>query len=114
MAGLAGAASAQEQPWGQPLRWEEIDKPGINGEIILAPSEINRIAASHDIVYALDTANSRLHRSDNGGLTFHRNNGSSSECKRPAAARLRKSPLPPACRSMWPWSPITERGLHIR
>ena len=70
LAGLSGAASAQEIPWGQPLRWEEIDQPSINGEIILAPSEVNRIAASRDVVYALDTINYRLHRSDNGGLTF--------------------------------------------
>ena len=70
LAGLSGAAGAQELPWGQPLRWEEIDQPSINGEIILAPSEINRIAASRDVVYALDTADNRLHRSDNGGLTF--------------------------------------------
>jgi hypothetical protein len=70
LAGLSGVANAQEPPSGQPLRWEEIYKPGINGEIIVVPSEINRIAASQDIVYALDTANSGLHRSQNGGLTF--------------------------------------------
>ena len=52
------------------LKWAEVDKPSINGEIIVAPSEVNRIAASHDVVYAVDTANSRLHRSYNGGLTF--------------------------------------------
>ncbi len=70
LAGLSGAANAQMPPWGQPLRWEEIYTPGAIGEIILAPSEINRIAASHDIVYALDTTTEHLHRSDNGGLTF--------------------------------------------
>jgi hypothetical protein len=52
------------------LKWAEVDKPGIKGEIIIAPSEVNRIAASHDVVYAVDTANSKLHRSYNGGLTF--------------------------------------------
>lgn len=52
------------------LKWAEVDKPSINGEIIVAPSEVNRIAASHDVVYAVDTANSRVHRSNNGGLTF--------------------------------------------
>ena len=70
IAGLAGAAGAQEIRWSLPLKWEEVDKPGKTGEIILVPSEINRIAASQDIVYALDTADRRLHRSDNGGLTF--------------------------------------------
>jgi len=70
MAGLFGAVNAQEQPWAEPLKWEEVDKPGVNGEIVIAPSEVNRIAASHDIVYALDTANKRLSRSNNGGLTF--------------------------------------------
>ncbi len=71
LAGLSGPAGAQEMPWGQPLRWEEIDQPSLNGEIIpTLPSEVNRIAASRDVVYALDTADNRLHRSDNGGLTF--------------------------------------------
>jgi hypothetical protein len=73
LAGLFGAASAQEQPWYEPLKWDEIDKPSINGEIVIAPSEINHIAASHDIVYALDSVTNvtgRLSRSNNGGLTF--------------------------------------------
>ena len=52
------------------LKWAEVDKPSIKNEIIVAPSEINRIAASHDVVYAVDTANKKLHRSNNGGLTF--------------------------------------------
>jgi len=52
------------------LKWAGVDKPSINGEIIVTPSEVNRIVASHDVVYAVDTANSRVHRSNNGGLTF--------------------------------------------
>ncbi|MGA9047393.1 MAG: hypothetical protein WB588_00160 [Dehalococcoidia bacterium] len=71
LAGLCGAASAQEPPSGQPLRWEEIYKPGATGNIVVAPSEVNRIVASHDIVYALDTVNNLLYSSDNGGLTFN-------------------------------------------
>ena len=67
---LTGLANAQYQQLAVPLKWETVDKPGINGEIILAPSEINRIAASQDHVYAVDSINFRLHRSDNGGLTF--------------------------------------------
>jgi hypothetical protein len=74
LAGLSGATNAQMPPWGQPLRWEKIYTPGIIGELIPyppnPPPEINRIAASHDIIYALDTVNWRLHYSDNGGLTF--------------------------------------------
>jgi len=70
LAGISGQAYAQVLQEVRPLVWTQIDKPNINGETILAPSEINRLAASHDVVYALDTINSRLHRSDNGGLTF--------------------------------------------
>jgi hypothetical protein len=29
------------------LKWAEVDKPSITGEIIVVPSEVNRIAASH-------------------------------------------------------------------
>jgi len=67
--GPAVSVSAQEGAV-LPLKWEVVDKPSIRGEIVIVPSEVNRIATSRDIVYAVDTANSRLHRSDNGGLTF--------------------------------------------
>ena len=53
-----------------PLKWEVVDKPSSTGEIVLVPSEINRIATNGDVVYAVDTANRRLHRSGNGGGTF--------------------------------------------
>ena len=69
IAGLTWAANAQEGAV-LPLKWEVVDKPGARGEIVLVPSEINRIATSGDVVYAVDTANSRLHRSGNGGGTF--------------------------------------------
>ena len=62
IAGLTGLVNAQDQQLAVPLKWETVDKPGINGEIIpTLPSEVNRIAASQDHVYALDTANKRLH-----------------------------------------------------
>ncbi|MDD5398312.1 MAG: hypothetical protein PHU70_04440 [Dehalococcoidia bacterium] len=67
--GLTGAANAQDNSL-LPLKWEAVDKPGFKGEIVIFGSEINRIAISHDVVYALDTANGWLHRSDNGGVTF--------------------------------------------
>lgn len=69
IAGLTWPAGAQDNSvW--PLKWEVVEKPSIKNEIVVVPSEINRMAASHDIVYAVDTANKKLHRSDNGGLTF--------------------------------------------
>ena len=46
------SAAAAEAP--APLKWEKIDKPGPNGEIILSPSDINRMVASHDVVYVVD------------------------------------------------------------
>lgn len=69
IAGLTGPVNAQEGSV-LPLKWEAVDKPGERGEIVVFPSEINRIANSGDVVYAVDTANSKLHRSGNGGLTF--------------------------------------------
>ena len=68
--GLRWDTNAQEPLAARPLAWTQIDKPGINGEIIIAPSEINHMVTSQGVVYALDSVNGRLHRSDNGGLTF--------------------------------------------
>jgi hypothetical protein len=53
-----------------PLKWEMLDKPGSRGETIVESSEINRIATSHNVVYAVDNASGMLHRSDDGGITF--------------------------------------------
>jgi hypothetical protein len=69
LTGPAVSVSAQEGSV-LPLKWEAVDKPGGRGEIVLFPSEINRIANSGDVVYAVDSANNKLHRSGNGGLTF--------------------------------------------
>ena len=69
IAGFTWAANAQDNSL-LPLKWEVVEKPSIKNEIVVVPSEINRIATSRDIVYVVDTANSKLHRSDNGGLTF--------------------------------------------
>jgi hypothetical protein len=69
LAGLTGAANAQDNSL-LPLKWEVVEKPSIKNEIVVFPSEINRMAASHDIVYVVDTVNEKLHRSNNGGLTF--------------------------------------------
>jgi photosystem II stability/assembly factor-like uncharacterized protein len=70
LAGMTGQADAQEPQQARPLAWVEIDKPGINGEIIVTPSEINRMVTSQGVVYALDSVHDKLHRSNNGGLTF--------------------------------------------
>ncbi len=69
MTGLTGYVNAQDEGV-IPLKWEVVEKPSIKNEIVVVPSEINSIATSRDIVYVVDTANSKLHRSDNGGLTF--------------------------------------------
>jgi hypothetical protein len=53
------------------LKWTEVDTPGAKGEVIVTPSEVSRIAAGRgDILYAIDSENSKVYRSDNGGLTW--------------------------------------------
>ena len=53
------------------LKWEEIDKPGTNGNVVVSPSEVSEIAiGSSGVLYAIDSANSALYRSLDGGVTF--------------------------------------------
>ena len=52
------------------LQWTEVNKPGAAGHIIVNPSEINKIAvSSSDVIYSLDSANGKLYKSVNGGIT---------------------------------------------
>ncbi|MCK4723775.1 MAG: exo-alpha-sialidase, partial [Dehalococcoidia bacterium] len=56
------------------LRWSIVDTPapGQATNIIVSPSEINAIAIGWDgtTFYAVDTPNSRVHKSDDGGITW--------------------------------------------
>src|SRR4030042_2319090 len=53
-----------------PLKWFEVETPGIQGNIIVTPSEVSKIAVgSGDIIYAIDSENGMVYRSDNGGQT---------------------------------------------
>jgi hypothetical protein len=53
------------------LKWEEIDKPGTNGNVVVSPSEVSEIAiGSSGVLYAIDSANSALYRSLDGGATW--------------------------------------------
>lgn len=70
IAGLTGGAANAQEGIVLPLKWEVVDKPGFNNEIVVFRSEINRIATSQGVVYALDSVHGWLHRSDNGGVTF--------------------------------------------
>lgn len=64
------------------LRWAVVDKPGPIGNIVVAPSEVSKIAVSAgNVIYALDYYNpllppppppipNRVYRSKNGGSTW--------------------------------------------
>lgn len=53
------------------LKWEEIDKPGTNGNVVVSPSEVSEIAiGGSGVLYAVDSANSALYRSLDGGVTW--------------------------------------------
>lgn len=53
------------------LKWEEIDKPGTSGNVVVSPSEVSEIAiGSSGVLYAVDSANSAIYRSLDGGVTF--------------------------------------------
>jgi len=53
------------------LKWAQVDKPGTNGNIVVNPSEVSAIALGQgNILYAVDSANDRVYRSTNAGLTW--------------------------------------------
>jgi len=53
------------------LKWIEVDKPGDSGNVVVSPSEVSEIAVGSDgVLYAIDSANSKIFRSLNGGLTL--------------------------------------------
>jgi photosystem II stability/assembly factor-like uncharacterized protein len=53
------------------LKWEDIDKPGTNGNVVVSPSEVSEIAiGGSGVLYAVDSANSAIYRSLDGGVTW--------------------------------------------
>jgi hypothetical protein len=53
------------------LEWVKIDKPGDNGNLVVTPSEVSEIAVGrNNVIYAIDTPNSRVYRSLDGGVTW--------------------------------------------
>jgi len=53
------------------LKWIEVDKPGDFGNVIVSPSEVSEIAiGSNGVLYAIDSQNSKIYRSLDGGVTF--------------------------------------------
>jgi hypothetical protein len=53
------------------LKWAKVGIPGIAGNIIVPNSEISKIAVSAgDVIFALDTPNDKLYRSQKGGSSW--------------------------------------------
>jgi hypothetical protein len=58
------------------LEWAQVDKPGLSGNIVVTPSEVNELAfGSGSVIYALDTSasitkSSKVYKSVNGGSSW--------------------------------------------
>jgi len=53
------------------LEWIEVDKPGLEGNIVVTPSEVSEIVIGRDnVLYALDSENSKVYRSLNAGVSW--------------------------------------------
>ncbi len=53
------------------LEWAKIDKPGDTGNLVVSPSEVSEIAVGrNDVLYAIDSQNSKVYRSLNAGVTW--------------------------------------------
>ena len=53
------------------LEWTEVDKPGLEGDIIVTPSEVSEIAVGRNgVLYTIDSENSRVYRSLDAGLSW--------------------------------------------
>jgi hypothetical protein len=54
-----------------PLEWAAIDKPGLEGNIVVTPSEVSGIAVGDDgVLYAIDMEYAGVYRSSNTGVTW--------------------------------------------
>jgi hypothetical protein len=53
------------------LEWAKVDKPDPEGNVIVSPSEVSRIAVGRTrTVYAIDSVNNKVYRSRNEGSTW--------------------------------------------
>jgi len=53
------------------LEWIEVDKPGLEGNVVVSPSEVSGIVVGrNDVLYAIDSENSRVYRSLDAGLSW--------------------------------------------
>ena len=53
------------------LRWAVVDSPGEKGNVIVSPSEVNKIAVGRgNTIYAIDSQNNIVYRTDNAGLSW--------------------------------------------
>ncbi|MBN2186243.1 MAG: fibronectin type III domain-containing protein [Dehalococcoidia bacterium] len=54
-----------------PLEWASVDKPGLEGNIVVTPSEVSEIAVGDDgVIYAIDREYSKVYRSLNAGVSW--------------------------------------------
>ena len=55
----------------EPLEWASLDKLGLEGNIVVTPSEVSEIAIGDDgVLYAVDSENSKAYRSLNAGVNW--------------------------------------------
>lgn len=53
------------------LEWDEVDTPGMVDNIVVSPSEVSDIAVGrNNILYAIDSENSRVYRSLDAGISW--------------------------------------------
>jgi photosystem II stability/assembly factor-like uncharacterized protein len=52
------------------LQWTEIEKPGLDGNVVVNPSDISDIAIGSNVFYAIDINQARIYRSMSGGLRW--------------------------------------------
>ncbi|MGD0856759.1 MAG: hypothetical protein ABSA18_13280, partial [Dehalococcoidia bacterium] len=72
---------ADPQSYERSLQWVTIDKPGLDGNIVIHPSDVTDIALGSSVFYANDYNHSKLYRSRNGGMRWEEissNSGSGS------------------------------------
>lgn len=52
------------------LQWTTIDKPGLEGNVVVHPSDVSDIAIGNSVFYAIDINQARIYRSMSGGLRW--------------------------------------------